>query len=127
MIPRALFTAMAGAMLLLCLPPAARADGNARAGQKVYDQHCLVCHAVEPEYHKEGPSLAGVFGRRAGKAPFFTSYKALKGSTIVWDAQTLDAWLADPRGLVGGKDTGMTFRLEDAQARADVIAYLKGL
>lgn len=124
---RALAAAIAAALLIAALPAAASAGGNVRAGQQVYDKHCLVCHAVQPEFHKEGPSLAGIYGRRAGKAPFFTGYKALKGSTIVWDEQTLDAWLADPRGLVGGKDTGMTFRLEDPQARADVIAYLKGL
>jgi cytochrome c len=122
-----LLAAVAGALLMPSLPPSANAGGSARTGQQVYDKHCLVCHAVQPEFHKEGPSLAGVYGRRAGRAPFFTGYKALKGAAFVWDEQTLDAWLADPRGLVGGKDTGMTFRLEDPQARADVIAYLKGL
>jgi cytochrome c2 len=46
---------------------------------------------------------------------------------IVWDERTLDAWLADPRGLLDGKNTAMTLRLNDAEQRDDVIAYLKTL
>jgi cytochrome c len=105
----------------------AATKGDAGRGQTVFTQQCAVCHAVEQEYHKEGPSLHGVYGRRAGKAPFFPRYKALKNSPVVWDEQSLDAWLADPRGFVGGQDTGMTGRMADAQQRADVIAYLRTL
>ena len=39
-----------------------------------------------------------------------------------WDERTLDAWLTDPRGLLDGKNTAMTLRLNDAGQRADVIA-----
>ena len=74
-------------------------------GQTVFEHQCAVCHSTVPEFHKEGPSLAGVYGRRAGKAPFFAGYKGLRGS-IVWDERTLDEWLADPRALLGGKTHG---------------------
>lgn len=70
--------------------------------------------------------MAGVYGRRAGSVPFFAHYRALRGLDIVWDDQTLDGWLADPRAFAG-RDTAMSVKLPDAQARADVIAYLKTL
>jgi cytochrome c2 len=91
------------------------------------DQHklCAVCHSLAPEFHKEGPSLSGFWGRKAGTAPFYGGYQSLKGATFVWNNTTLDAWLADPRGMTGGKDTKMTVRVTDADQRADLIAYLK--
>jgi cytochrome c len=105
----------------------AGAAGDKERGKAVFESQCAVCHETAPEFHKEGPSLAGVYGRRAGTAPFFAGYKGLRGADFVWDERTLDAWLADPRGLLGGKNTAMTLRLNDAGQRADVIAYLKTL
>jgi cytochrome c len=105
----------------------AGAAGNVESGRAVFENQCAVCHATAPEFHKEGPSLAGVYGSRAGTAPFFAVYKGLRDADFVWDERTLNAWLADPRGFLGGKDTKMTFRLNDAGQRADVIAYLKTL
>lgn len=101
--------------------------GSIERGKAVFQNQCAVCHATAPEFHKEGPSLAGVYGRRAGTAPFFAGYKGLRGADFVWDERSLDAWLADPRGFLGGRNTAMTLRLNDADQRADVIAYLKTL
>lgn len=105
-------------------PPDAAA-GDAKRGQRLYAEQCLVCHALEPEYHKEGPSLAGIYGRTAGTQPFFPRYVGLKRIDVVWNEATLDAWLADPRAFLAGRNTTMAFRVTDAEARADIIAYLK--
>lgn len=43
---------------------------------------------------------------------------------LVWDAATLDRFLADPRGLVPGTKMGFA-GIADAAERADLIAYLK--
>lgn len=91
----------------------------------MFAKQCAVCHTLAPEFHKEGPSLAGFWGRKAGTAPFFGSYQALKGAGFTWNDDSLDAWLLDPRGMTGGKDTKMTVRVTDAADRADLIAYLK--
>src|SRR5512144_607468 len=56
------------------------ATGSVERGRSVFESQCAVCHATAPEFHKEGPSLAGVYGRRAGTAPFFAGYKALRGA-----------------------------------------------
>ena len=72
-----------------------------------------------------GPSLAGVWGRKAGTAPGFARYsEALKSSGVIWDAQTLDAWLSNPQAYI--PNNRMTFPgIDDASARADLIAYLQ--
>jgi cytochrome c len=44
---------------------------------------------------------------------------------LVWDAPTLDRWLTNPSALVPG--TKMFFKIDDAQQRADLIAYLATL
>lgn len=97
--------------------------GDAARGQRVYEQRCGGCHSVDAD--RVGPRHAGVFGRRAGTVAGFAYSPALVGSGIRWDRATLDAWLSNPETLVPGQRMG--YRLADAQARADVIAYLATL
>ena len=48
----------------------------------------------------------------------------MRHSSIVWDAATLEAFIADPRGYMPG--TRMTYRgMEERQNRLDLIAYLQ--
>lgn len=86
---------------------------------------CGSCHTVEPGRNGAGPSLAGVWGRKAGTLPGFPYSPALASSGIVWNAQTLDTWLQGPMRMVPG--TRMVVGVPDAQARKAVIAYLETL
>jgi cytochrome c len=72
-----------------------------------------------------GPSLSGLWNRKAGALEDFTRYSpALRSSGIVWNDQSLDAWLANPQHVVPGNT--MTFPgIKEAQTRADLLAYLK--
>lgn len=74
-----------------------------------------------------GPSLAGIWGHRAGTVPRFVRYSdAMKHAEVVWNEATLDKWLANPDTLITG--TSMTFPgLREDKARQDVIAYLKAV
>jgi cytochrome c len=101
----------------------ARADGDATRGAQSYQARCGGCHSVQAD--RIGPRHAGVFGRRAGSVAGFDYSPALAGSRLVWDARTLDQWLSDPESLIPGQRMG--YRLADAAARADVIAYLATL
>jgi cytochrome c len=92
-------------------------------GQQAYESRCGGCHSVAAD--RIGPRHAGVFGRRAGSVPGFDYSPALATSSIVWTAEALDRWLANPEVLVPGQRMG--YRLADAAARADVIAYLATL
>lgn len=100
------------------------AAGDAERGARAFSA-CLACHSLEPDRHLTGPSLAGVWGRKAGDAAAYRRYSdALKKSGVVWNEQALDAWLRDPQKLVPGNS--MQFPgLPDERARADLIAFLK--
>ncbi len=72
-----------------------------------------------------GPRHAGIAGRRAGSVPGFDYSPALQRSAVVWKADTLERWLADPETLIPGQR--MSYSLADRAMRADVIAYLLSL
>lgn len=72
-----------------------------------------------------GPSLADLWGRKAGGLPSFERYSdALKSSGIIWNDKTLDRWLTGPQRMV--PDNGMPFEgIKDAGAHADLLSFLK--
>ena len=72
---------------------------------------------------KEGPRLGGVYGRTAGSLDSFQYSDALKNSKIKWSEDTLNKWLTDTEKLVPNND--MTFHVEKANERSEIIAYLK--
>ena len=97
--------------------------GSAQRGEELFQRTCTGCHALDNE--KEGPRLRGVFGRASGAVPGFPYSEGLKKARVVWDEKLLDQWLTDTESVSQAND--MAFRLEDAGARADIIAYLKTL
>ena len=103
---------------------AAAAEGDAEAGAKDF-RLCAACHSLRPNVNMSGPSLAGIWGRKAGSLPSFPRYSpALAGSHVAWNEQTLDAWLADPAGFI--PHNLMAIRgIADPKARADLIALLR--
>jgi cytochrome c len=109
---------------LAVLPSAALAQGNVARGEQLY-RNCMACHSLEPKKNLTGPSLSGLFGREAGTLESFSRYsEPLKSSHLVWNDNSLDAWLADPQQVVPGNQ--MTFPgIDNRQARADIIAFLK--
>jgi cytochrome c len=117
---------LAAALLALAAAAvAAAAAGPAadqvRAGEAVYSR-CLACHALA--YDRTGPRHCGLFGRRAGSVPGFDYSPAMRRSGIVWDARTLDRFLADPTHVVPGTSMGYA-GVKDGKDRAALIAYLK--
>ena len=112
------------AVLILATTGQGGAAGDPEAGAQVF-RTCAACHTLEPGVHRTGPSLAGVFGRKAGTAEGFHRYSdALRSADLVWREDTLNGFLADPQAFLPGNR--MTFSgIADAQARADVIAYLQ--
>ena len=91
------------------------------SGKETFEKRCGGCHALDRD--KEGPRLRGVYGRVAGSVDSFQYSEALKKSKITWTDETLEQWLTDTEKLVPGND--MTFHVEKAAERADIIAYLK--
>jgi cytochrome c len=95
--------------------------GDAAPGKVAFEKRCIGCHAMEGD--REGPRLAGVFGRKAGSVKGFDYSAGLKSSGITWNEAALEKWLSDPDAMV--PDTKMDFQVPKAQERSDLIAYLK--
>lgn len=104
----------------ITLSNAGRAQTSA-SGKELFEKRCGGCHALDRD--KEGPRLHGVYGRTAGSIDSFQYSEALKKSKVVWAEDTLDRWLTDTEALV--PDNDMTFRVEKAEERPDIIAFLK--
>jgi cytochrome c len=87
---------------------------------------CAACHSIEPGKNGVGPSLAGVFGGKAGSVAGFNYSPANKASGLTWDEATLDTYLTAPMKMIPG--TKMSYAgMGDAAQRQAVIAYLKTL
>ena len=80
---------------------------------------------------KVGPTLAGLFGRRAGSVEGFNQYsEAIAISGVVWDEDTLSEFLSYPQKFIPGNKMieggyRVVGQVTSDQQRADVIAYLK--
>ena len=101
------------------------AAGAVDARGELLSYACQACHSLEAgEAHRVGPNLYGVFGRRAGTAPGFDYSPALRDLDLVWSADALERWLADPLGFAPG--TTMAFTgYQDAGDRQALITYLE--
>lgn len=105
----------------------AEAIGDPVAGEKVFST-CIGCHQIGTgAVDRIGPHLNGIFGRPAGAHDGFdysASMERAGADGLVWTAETLGAYIENPRALVS--KTRMSFRgLKDDKDRADILAYLR--
>jgi cytochrome c len=110
-------------LMTLFLVAAARADGDAARGEARF-QECAACHKLEAGANEVGPSLHGVFMRKAGELQDFRYSPAMKRSGIIWTAETLDKYIADPQALIPANRMPYA-GMATAGDRADLIAYLQ--
>jgi cytochrome c len=110
---------------LVAIAALARPGGAAdpARGEQLF-RKCVSCHTLEANgRNRVGPRLHGLFGRQAGDVADFQYSEALKNSGIVWNEQTLDAYLKDAEAFVPG--TKMYGGLSLDEDRQDLIAYLR--
>lgn len=97
-----------------------------KAGHVMFDHRCRSCHADDPAKQSYGPSLVGVFGRKAASVEGFAYSDAMKASGIVWTEDALRAWIADNTGVMPG--TRMKhMAITDTNEQDFIISYLKSL
>ena len=107
-----------GAWLIAAVPAAA---ADVEHGKMLY-QACIACHTEKPD--ALGPSLKGVFGRKAAALEDFRYSNPMKRADLVWDEENLRAYIADPQAKVKGNR--MPFGgLRQPRDIDDVVAYLK--
>lgn len=138
---------LATAALALIAGPALADDhlgsGDPAAGEALFRQ-CQSCHVVADEdgnvlagrSSKTGPNLYGVIGRQAGSVDGFRyrpDIVAAGEAGLVWDAETLVAYVQDTKGFLAdyldkpGARSGMSFQVRSAGDAADVVAYIGSL
>src|SRR3954449_7118873 len=94
-------------LLLLSLALALSAISSAQAqdvaaGEKLFLQ-CRACHQVgETAKNAVGPTLNGLFGRKAGMVEGYSYSEANKKSGLVWDEATFREYIKDPKGKIQG-------------------------
>jgi cytochrome c len=103
------------------------AQGDAAAGATFFRGRCTSCHTVDRGgVNKIGPNLFAVYGRKAGLATGYSYSSAMQASGIVWTADKLKAFLANPRVALPG--TKMIYAgISNDKDSANVIAYLATL
>jgi cytochrome c len=109
------------AVLVGAAAPGLAADAN--RGEQLFVE-CASCHTLEKGVHNVGPTLAGLFQRKAGTFDDYRYSPAMKRSNITWTPEELDKFIADPQLVVPANRmpyAGMT----NATDRADLIAYLQ--
>lgn len=100
------------------------ASADAAAGEKVFGK-CKACHKVDGG-NATGPHLDGVVGRPVAGVADFRYSDAMAAHGGDWTPEALEAFLADPKGVIPG--TKMTFAgLPKVEDRANVVAYLQSL
>ena len=120
-----LFLCEIGAVLYSFSIPALGAETT--AGKMLFRQQCSICHSAETGDNggAQGPSLSGVFNRRAGSTAGFSYTTALRTANLYWDAATLKRFLAAPTTVVPG--TAMVIAVPNDADRDNLVAYLKNL
>jgi cytochrome c len=96
-------------------------------GARVF-QRCYACHSLDPaERNLSGPTLRGIFGRRAGTLDGFDYSPVVReagGRGLLWTDETLDRFLEDPDEVIPGVRMGGV-RLRDSAERHALIQWLR--
>ena len=113
----------AAALLASLLVAPAYAEGDAARGEAQF-RECAACHRLAAGANEVGPSLHGLFSRKAGELADFRYSPAMKRSGVSWTAETLDRYLADPQAFIPANRMPYA-GVSNAADRADLIAYLQ--
>ncbi len=121
------------ALAMAAAPAFAQDAGDPEAGEKLYNGSalCSSCHMVgENAQSRVGPPLNDLFGRKAGDYEGYNYSNATKDAGdagLVWNEETLMAYLEDPSDYIAGNRMGQMYPqgLKGEADRKNVIAYLK--
>ncbi len=119
--PREPFEAPAGKF-----PRRFQATANMSLGERQFARKCSVCHTLLPEGgNRAGPTLYGLFGRRAGTVEGYAYSKALQNSDIIWNAKTVAALFEQGPDIFTPGSKMPLQKISDQKKRDALIAFLE--
>ncbi|CAJ0588719.1 unnamed protein product [Cylicocyclus nassatus] len=99
-------------------------DDDYEKGKKIFKKRCARCHTITQTRSHVGPPLNGVMGRLAGTVPGYPYSQSIRRYAVVWNKETLDEYLANPRKYIPG--TKMWFGgVRRALERAYLIKFIE--
>ena len=95
-------------------------------GARQFARKCSLCHTLEENgRNRAGPTLFGLFGRRAGSLPGYPYSQALKSAGIVWSEETVAKLFSlGPEHYVPGSKMPLQ-RISDPNKVKALVAFLK--
>jgi cytochrome c len=110
-----------GALLAMTAGISVASAADINHGKQVFVA-CAACHSDKPD--AIGPSLKGVFGRKAAALEDFHYSNAMMRAGFVWDETNLRDYLKNPQAKVKGNRMPFGGLTNNADID-DVIAFLK--
>ncbi|MGP9688182.1 c-type cytochrome [Psychrobacter sp. AOP22-C1-C5] len=101
-------------------------EGDATNGAAIYKQACSQCHQLNAGLNKKGPQLMNIYGAPAAQLKDYNYSEGLMQSGWVWDAKTLDPYIADAQKAMPDSKM-LSDPMPDVKERTDLIAYLSTL
>ncbi|MEN6669195.1 c-type cytochrome [Psychrobacter sp. B38] len=101
-------------------------QGDAKNGATIYKEACGQCHQLNAGLNKKGPQLMNIYGAPAAQLKDYNYSHELAQSGWVWDAKTLDPYIADAQKAIPNSKM-LADPMPDAKERTDLIAYLSTL
>jgi cytochrome c len=101
-------------------------DEGLGPGERQFARKCSICHSLgEDHANRAGPSLIGVFGRKAGTVAGYAYSRTLKEADFVWSAETIDRLFAEgPEYFVPGSKMPLQ-KMSKPEERLALIEFLK--
>ncbi len=118
---------LAGMAAMLPVAASAQMEMPAAAppdGATLFRRQCATCHtlnAADPQ--RQGPTLAGVYGRKPGAVPGYQYSAGFANVDFVWDEPHLDPYLANPQAVIAG--AVMPYHQASGAVRGAIIGYLR--
>ncbi|WP_448952664.1 c-type cytochrome [Labrys neptuniae] len=109
------------------LPPPAAVVADIRPPEASFDpvfEPCAHCHQIgRGARSATGPILQGLAGRKAGTLAGYPFSPAMQASGLIWDAATLDRFIAAPQAVVPG--TRMIYAgMDDENRRKALVEFI---